>query len=110
MASKKENLSAFPYLSPFQIILFEILKEHGPMTRDQICEKFGYKKRKVIQTDKYLLRKRGLHIRNEYERYDQRSTIYYNLVKLQKRKLVEKFSKNNGERGRPKIFFKLKGG
>jgi len=37
-----------------------------------------------------------------------RTTIYDNLIKLQKRKVVEKFIKNSGERGRPVVFWKLK--
>ena len=38
-----------------------------------------------------------------------RTTIDDNLVKLQKRKLIEKFSRNNGGRGRPLVFWKFKG-
>ena len=37
-----------------------------------------------------------------------RTTIYDNLVKLQKRKLIEKFSRIDGKRGRPLVFWKLK--
>ena len=37
-----------------------------------------------------------------------RTTIYDNLLKLQKRKIVEKFTRNNGRRGRPLVFWKLK--
>jgi len=36
-----------------------------------------------------------------------RTTIYDNLVKLQKKKLVEKYSKNNGIRGRPLVLWTL---
>jgi len=36
-----------------------------------------------------------------------RTTIYDNLSKLQKRKIVSKFSRNNRERGRPQIFWEL---
>lgn len=37
-----------------------------------------------------------------------RTTLYDNLVKLQKRKIVEKFTRNNGKRGRPLVFWKIK--
>ncbi len=37
-----------------------------------------------------------------------RTTVYDNLIKLHKRKVVEKFTKNNGKRGRPVVFWKLK--
>ncbi len=37
-----------------------------------------------------------------------RTTIYDNLIKLHKRKVVEKFTRNNGKRGRPLVFWKLK--
>ena len=104
---KKESSFKQQDLSPLQLRIIKLLKENGPMTRDQICEEFGYKKRKVIRTDKYLLRERGLHYRGVIERYDKRTTIHDNIVKLQKRKLVEKFSENNGKRGRPLVFYKL---
>lgn len=106
---KKESSFKQQHLSPLQLRIIELLKENGPMTRDQLCEEFGFKKRKVIQTDKYLLRERGLHYRYVFERYDKRTTIHDNIVKLQRRNLVEKFSKNNGKRGRPKIFWRLRG-
>lgn len=105
---KKESLSNLQGLSPLQIILFNLLKEKGPMTRDQLCKEFGFKKRKVIRVDKYLLREKRIRYEQEYEQYDHRSTIYDNLVKLQKKKLVEKSSKSNGRRGRPKVYWKVK--
>ena len=37
-----------------------------------------------------------------------RTTIYDNLIKLQKEdKLVEKFFRSNGKRGRPMVFWKI---
>jgi len=36
-----------------------------------------------------------------------RTTIYDNLLKLQKRKLIEKTSRNNGRRGRPITLWKI---
>lgn len=36
-----------------------------------------------------------------------RTTIYDNLLKLQKRKLIKKTSRNNGRRGRPITLWKI---
>ena len=38
-----------------------------------------------------------------------RTTIYDNLLKLQKRKLIEKFRYNSGMRGRPFVYWRLQG-
>lgn len=111
MASKTEKNElqlVFPYLSILQANLLKALKEKGPMTRDQLCKGFGFKKHNVIRVDKYLLREKGIRYEQVYEQYNKRSTIYDNLVKLQKKKLVEKFSRSNGKRGRPKIYWKAK--
>lgn len=66
-------------ISPLQFNLIKILKTDGPLTRRQLVK--------------------------ELER--PRTTIYDNLVKLQKQKVVEKFSRNNGKRGRPKVYWKI---
>lgn len=39
-----------------------------------------------------------------------RTTVFDNLVKLEKMGIVEKYSKNKGYRGRPKEYWKLKNG
>lgn len=39
-----------------------------------------------------------------------RTTIYDNLLKLQKRKITEKSRDHNGERGRPLVYWQLKKG
>ena len=62
------------------MLIFNALKENQPATRMQLCDKTGI----------------------------ARTTIYDNLVKLQKRKLIEKFSRTDGKRGRPLVFWKLK--
>jgi len=67
-------------ISPTQNNLIKILQMNGPMTRKDLVNQL-----KVPRT-----------------------TIYDNLVKLQKRKVIEKFSRNNGKRGRPLIFWKIK--
>ena len=68
------------FLSPIQYNLLKTLEETGPSTRKELV--------KYLDTP--------------------RTTIYDNLVKLQKRKLIEKFSRSDGHRGRPLVFWKLK--
>ena len=76
----EKYFSPYGYLTPIQFNLIKVLKEVGPLTRKVLV--------KELKTP--------------------RTTIYDNLVKLQKRKLIEKFSRNNGERGRPLVFWKFK--
>ena len=122
MASKTESKD-IPiqqrYLSSFQLRLLELLREKGHMTRDQICEVFGYGKHEVVLTDPNSRIYKGSSYcssRNSegssscrvIEQYDKRTTIHDNLLVLQNRELVEKFSRSNGKRGRPPVFFKIK--
>lgn len=78
------SLKNFPeqkeYLTPIQFSLIKTLKDTGPLTRRDLV--------KELETP--------------------RTTIYDNLVKLQKKKLIEKFSRNDGNRGRPRVFWKFK--
>jgi len=68
------------YLSPIQFNLIKTLKDVGPLTRRDLV--------KQLETP--------------------RTTIYDNLIKLQKKKLIEKFSRNDGNRGRPRVFWKFR--
>jgi len=68
------------YLSPIQYNLIRTLKNVGPITRKDLV--------KQLKTP--------------------RTTIYDNLIKLQMRKLIEKYSRNDGKRGRPLVFWRLK--
>lgn len=68
------------FLSPIQHNLIKILKNDGPLTRRDLVNQLN----------------------------TPRTTIYDNLIKLQKRKVVEKFIKNSEKRGRPLVFWKLK--
>jgi uncharacterized membrane protein len=68
------------YLTPIQSNLINKLRNFGPTTRKDLV--------KIINSP--------------------RTTIYDNLLKLQKRKLIEKFTRNNGMRGRPLVFWKVK--
>ncbi len=66
------------FLTPIQNNLLKLLDENGPLTRRDLVKK--------LETP--------------------RTTIYDNLLKLQKRKLVEKFTRTNGRRGRPLVLWK----
>ena len=68
------------FLTPLQHHLIKSLQNSGPSTRKDLV--------KLLNTP--------------------RTTIYDNLLKLQKRKIIEKFTRNNGKRGRPLVFWKLK--
>jgi len=66
-------------LSPIQNNLLKTLEKTGPSTRKELVKQLN----------------------------TARTTIYDNLVKLQKRKLIEKFSRTDGKRGRPLVFWKI---
>ena len=66
-------------LSPIQNNLVKLLKNGGPLTRKEIVNQLA----------------------------TPRTTVFDNLTKLQKRKVVEKFSRNSGKRGRPKVYWRL---
>lgn len=68
------------YLTPIQSNLINKLRNNGPSTRRDLV--------KILNSP--------------------RTTIYDNLLKLQKRKFIEKFTRNNGMRGRPLVFWKVK--
>ena len=68
-------------LSPIQNNLIRVLENKGPLTRRELV--------KELKT--------------------ARTTIYDNLVKLQKLKHIQKFTRNNGNRGRPLVFWELMG-
>ncbi len=76
----KDDISSKEYLTPIQYNLIKNLQNIGPTTRSDLV--------KVLNSP--------------------RTTIYDNLLKLQKRKLIEKFTRNNGMRGRPLVFWRLK--
>ena len=76
----KDEIKTKEYLTPIQYNLIKKLETNGPSTRRELV--------KVLNSP--------------------RTTIYDNLLKLQKRKLIEKFTRNNGMRGRPLVFWKLK--
>ncbi len=66
--------------TPIQYNILKTLQNHGPLTRSELVEKLS----------------------------TPRTTIYDNLLKLQKKKLIERFSRNNGKIGRPLVYWKAK--
>ena len=77
--SMKNYLESKEFLSPIQNNLIKTLKNVGPLTRRDLV--------KQLKTP--------------------RTTIYDNLIKLQERKVVEKFTRNDRKRGRPLVFWKV---
>jgi predicted ArsR family transcriptional regulator len=75
-----QYIEAKDFLSPIQSNLLKTLELTGPLTRKDLVNQ--------LKTP--------------------RTTIYDNLVQLQKRKLIEKFTRSNGKRGRPLVFWKVK--
>jgi predicted transcriptional regulator len=65
--------------TPLQINLIKTLEKNGALTRRELV--------------KQLKR--------------PRTTIYDNLVKLKKKELVKKYSRNNNKQGRPKVYWDL---
>lgn len=65
--------------SPLQHNIIIELYKNGPLTRRDLVKKLN----------------------------KARTTIFDNLSKLQSNNIVSKFARNNGERGRPQIFWKL---
>jgi predicted ArsR family transcriptional regulator len=76
----KDEIKTKEYLTPIQYNLMKKLEAHGPTTRRELVKSLN----------------------------SPRTTIYDNLLKLQKRKLIERFTRTNGMRGRPLVFWKLK--
>ncbi|TFG10207.1 MAG: MarR family transcriptional regulator [Promethearchaeota archaeon] len=66
-------------LTPIQLRLIEFLKINGSRTRRELVNQLKI----------------------------PRTTLYDNLLKLQKQRIVEKYAKNNGKRGRPVVYWKI---
>lgn len=67
--------------SPLQKEMIALLEKNGPMTRKDIVQSVDA----------------------------PRSTVYDNLMRLQRFNLIKKFSRPTNTRGRPLVFFKLVG-
>ena len=105
-----KGLKSNMYYTPLQANIIKLLNENVVMTRDDLCRELGYGTHTVEYNQAYPDKKQytaRYHIK--LEQYDGRTTVYDNLVKLQKRKVVEKFSYNSGQQGRPLVFWQLRG-
>ena len=89
--------------------LIELLENKGPLTRDGMCEEFGFDCYLVesIQNYYYNSTWKARYYRS-VEQYNQRTTVYDNLEKLESQGLVERFSeKIKGKTGRPPVFWRI---
>ena len=66
-------------LSPLQLQLVKVLEVNGPMTRNDLVK----------------------------ELKSARTTIYDNLIRLERMKILQKFNNSNGMIGRPLVYWKL---
>lgn len=103
------NIDMEERLTPIQEKIIDTLKKGGPMTRGGICESLGYKKYTYeslsYSSQSSIKYHKPYHQLRVY--HHKRTTIYDNLLKLEKRKVVKKFTKNNGKRGRPIVLWTL---
>jgi predicted transcriptional regulator len=110
----QQEITTQDILSPMQDKLIKLLTNNGPMTRDEICEALGFEQYNYEYIEQYYRhgykKDSGSLIQHKISKkqYKRRTTVYDNLNKLIKRKIVEKFSKNNHKRGRSIVLFKLK--
>ncbi len=98
--------------SEIQKDIYNALALNGTLKRDEICRLFGFDT--YTYSHSQYVSKIGRHLQKPYlierETYNKRTTVYDNLKKLLERGLVEKYTKNNGKRGRPPVFWKIKDG
>jgi len=71
--------SANLFMTPIQFNLLKTLGQNGPLTRKDICEKLDA----------------------------PWTTAFDNLLKLEKKEYVKRFSVETGRRGRPKVFWDI---
>lgn len=76
----KNVIDSLELLSPTQIKIIKELRQDNALTRKEFVDRLN----------------------------TPRTTIFDNLLKLQKRRIVEKFIKNNGTHGRPHTYWRLK--
>lgn len=101
----KQDFEVKELLSPIQVRIINFLKQNGDSSRDDICKAFGHEEFLYEYNQHY----KGHIYPRSLKQYRKRTTIYDNLLKLQKMKVVEKFTKNNGKRGRSLVLWRLLG-
>lgn len=91
-------------LEPIQQRIINALKKNGAMSRNEICEGFGFK---THIYDQIVVSPSKKKYHYKLEQYHKKTTIYDNLVKLEKKGIVERFNKNNGKVGASVKMWKL---
>jgi len=105
---KKEEINE---LTEIQVKLLDVLKNNGALKREEICEHLGFESYLLEYNHHYpTWNLQKTKQQRKMQLHSKRTTIYNNLVKLEKKGLVSKYSKNNGKRGRPPTYWKIQGG
>ena len=91
-------------LEPIQQQLVNAIKKNGAMSRNDFCKEFGFK---THICDHIVVSPSKKRYHFKLKQYEKRTTIYDNLVKLEKKGIVERFSKNNGKVGASLKMWKL---
>ena len=91
-------------LEPIQQQIINAIKKKGAMSRNEICEEFGYK---IHIYDQTVVSPSKKQYHYKLEQYHKKTTIFDNLVKIEKKGIVERFSKNNGKVGASVKMWKL---
>ena len=94
-----------------RLILLKLLKEK-PKTRNELCKALGYNKSTKIYP-RYKIKagnipNRKYDYKYPIETYEKRTTIYDNLIALEKAQLIEKTTIPTKTKGRPKVLWKFK--
>lgn len=91
-------------LEPIQQQLVNAIKKNGAMSRNDFCKEFGFK---THIYDQIVVSPSKKQYRYKLEQYHKKTTIFDNLIKLEKKGIVERFSKNNGKVGASVKMWKL---
>lgn len=95
-------------LTEFQEKLLELLRIHGPLKREKICELLGFSSYQREFIHYYpTIRPYKSKQHKKMQLYNRRTTVYDNLDKLLKKGLILKYQIPNGKRGRPPTYWKL---
>lgn len=91
-------------LEPIQQQLVNALKKNGAMSRNDFCKEFGFK---IIIYDQIVVSPSKKQYHFKLKQYEKRTTIHDNLVRLEKKGIIERFSKNDGKVGASVKMWKL---
>lgn len=94
------------FLTSIQKRIIEVLKKNGDMSRNEICEGLGFASYEYEFNTISPSKKR---YPSKTIQYRSRTTVFDNLVKLEKKGIVKRFSINNGKVGASIKKWKLEG-